>query len=220
MTRCLPIDPRNPAPPFLARAAEVLRQGGILAYPTETLYGLGVDPFNLEALERLYCLKGRPASLPLSLLVRDPEMLRTVVLEIPPGALRILQAFLPGPLTAVLPAARRLPDRLTGGSGKIGVRISSHPLAARLFAVHPFPFTTTSANPTGRPGARNAREVQAYFPEGLDCILDGGPAPGGIGSTVVDLTAEPPVILREGAIPAAELRRFSPIRMRMDRILS
>ena len=208
MTLCLPIDPTHPDPEVLARAAETLRRGGILAYPTETLYGLGVDPFNPEALDRLYDLKGRPASLPVSILVRDFEMLRTVVLEVPPGALRVMKAFLPGPLTVVLPAARRLPERLTAGSGRIGVRISSHPLAARLFQVYPFPITTTSANPTGRPGARDAREVQAYFPGGLDCILDGGTVPGGIGSTVADLTGAAPVILREGAIPGSEIRKL------------
>jgi L-threonylcarbamoyladenylate synthase len=208
MPLCLLIDPSDPDPAALRQAANVLRQGGVVAYPTETLYGLGVSPFDAQALEKLYCLKGRPATLPISILVRDLDMLREVVLEIPPLALRLARAFLPGPLTLVLPASPSLPARVTAGSGKVGVRISSHPLAGPLFGAYPSPITTTSANPTGRPGARTAGEVKAYFPEDLDCILDGGGVPGGPGSTVVDVSADRLVVLREGAIPLGELQEY------------
>ena len=205
VTKLLPIDPLHPESASLDRAAEVLRQGRILAYPTETLYGLGVDPFREESLEGLYRLKGRPAGSPLSVLVRDLAMLQDLVEEVSPSAGQLINSFLPGPLTVVLPARSHLPPRLTGGTGKIGIRISSHPLLTHLFERYPFPITTTSANPSGRPNARDGSQVLAYFPEGIDCILDAGTVTGGIGSTVVDVSEERPRILREGAIAAEQI---------------
>jgi L-threonylcarbamoyladenylate synthase len=205
VSELLPIDPFNPAPDALGRAASALRQGCVVAYPTETLYGLGVNPFREEALERLYRLKGRPSAMPVSILVKDLVMLEEVAHDLSASAMRLVEAFLPGPLTLVLSARPHLSQRLTAGTGKVGIRISAHPLVGQLFASYPAPITTTSANPTGQPGARDARTVLSYFPEGLDCILDAGPAPGGIGSTVVDVTCEAPAILREGAISAREI---------------
>ena len=208
MTLFLPINPENPDPQALQEAACALRQGGIVAYATETLYGLGVDPFQKEALENLYRLKGRPGRWPVSILVKDRDMLCELVREIPSTAKRIMDALLPGPLTVVLPARSHLPERITGGMGKVGVRISPHPLLEHLFAHHTAPITSTSANPTGMPGARDAQGVRVYFPEGVDVILDTGPAPGGTGSTLLDLTTDPPVILREGAIPESRIKEL------------
>jgi len=201
----LPIDPLDPDPEVLTRVASALRQGRVVAYPTETLYGLGVDPFREEALERLYVLKGRPAGMPVSILVKDVAMLHEVAHHLSGAAVRLIEAFLPGPLTLVLPARPHLPQRLTAGTGKVGIRISAHPLVGQLFASYSAPITTTSANPTGQPSARDARTVLSYFPKGLDCILDAGTVPGGTGSTVVDVTGEAPAILREGAISARRL---------------
>jgi L-threonylcarbamoyladenylate synthase len=205
VSQLLSIDPLDPDPEVLTRVASALRQGRVVAYPTETLYGLGVDPFREEALDRLYVLKGRPAGMPVSILVKDVAMLQEVAHDLSGTAMRLIEAFLPGPLTLVLPALPHLPQRLTAGTGKVGIRISAHPLIGQLFASYPAPITTTSANPTGQPSARNARTVLSYFPEGLDCILDAGTVPGGIGSTVVDVTGEAPSILREGAISARRL---------------
>ena len=207
MPLILTVDPYRPDPASLDLAAETLRQGGILAYPTETLYGLGVDPFREDALDRLFRLKGRPAGTPVSVLVRDMEMLQDLVEDVPPRARIVLERFLPGPLTAVLCARGHLPVRLTGGTGKIGVRISPHPVLRHLFDRFPHPVTTTSANRAGRPPAVDAEQARDAFPEGIDCILDAGPAPGGIGSTVVDLTGPDPLILREGALSREELFR-------------
>jgi L-threonylcarbamoyladenylate synthase len=201
----LPIDPLDPDPEVLNHVALAIQQGKVVAYPTETLYGLGVDPFREEALERLYMLKGRPAETPVSILVKDVAMLQEVVHDLPVPAMRLVKAFLPGPLTLVLRARPHLPERLTCGTGKIGIRISSHPFMRHLFSRYAAPITTTSANPTGRPDARDAKEILSYFPEGIDCILDGGPAPGILGSTVVDGTGQEVEILREGAIPSHEI---------------
>jgi L-threonylcarbamoyladenylate synthase len=205
VSELLPIDPLNPDPEVLRRAASALRQGGVVAYPTETLYGLGVDPFREDALDRLYELKGRPSSMPVSILVKDLAMLGEVVHNPSVSAIRLMETLLPGPLTLVLPARPHLSPRLTAGTGKVGIRISAHPFIGLLFASYPAPFTTTSANPTGRPNARDARTIVSYFPQGIDCILDAGPVSGGIGSTVVDVTGEAPVILREGAISAKKI---------------
>ncbi|MEW6444400.1 MAG: L-threonylcarbamoyladenylate synthase [bacterium] len=211
MSLILSVDPANPPDDALAKAADTLRAGGILAYPTETLYGLGVDPFRADALEKLFRLKARPEGLAVSALVRDEAMMRQVVLEVPALASRLVEAFLPGPLTLVLLARPELPERLTAGTGRVGVRISSHPLVARLFSVHTHPFTTTSANPSGMPGARSGAEVAAYFPHGLDCLLDAGPVPGGTGSTVVDVTGAAARILRQGALSREDLARVVPV---------
>ena len=205
MSLLLPTDPFNPAPEVLARAASALRQGRVVAYPTETLYGLGVDPFHEEALEGLYRLKDRPATMPVSILVRDVSMLNEVARDLPGLAIRLIEAFLPGPLTLVLPARPHLPQRLTAGTGKIAVRISAHPLIGHLFSRYPAPITTTSANPTGEPDARDAKRILSYFPQGIDCILDAGPVPGGIGSTVVEATGDAPAILRQGTISEKEI---------------
>ena len=126
MSQLLPIDPRNPDPEVLTRAASALRSGKVVAYPTETLYGLGVDPFQEAALERLYELKGRPGRMPVSVLVRDPAMLLEVAEEPNQPARRLIEAFLPGPLTLILPARPGLPARLTSGTGKVGVRNHSY----------------------------------------------------------------------------------------------
>jgi len=201
----LPIDPLSPAPEALTRAASALRKGRVVAYPTETLYGLGVDPFQAEALEQLYRLKDRPSTMPVSILVRDVVMLNEVACDLPGCAVRLIEAFLPGPLTLVLPAQPHLPRRLTAGTGKIGVRISAHPLMGHLFSRYPAPITTTSANPTGAPNAREAKRILSYFPQGIDCILDAGPVSGGMGSTVVEATGDLPSILREGAISKKEI---------------
>jgi len=200
-----PVDPIHPDETALNRAVEALQQGGILAYPTETLYGLGVDPFKEKALERLFHLKGRSPLSPVSILVRDSLMLREVVSALSPSAETLIKTFLPGPLTIVLPARDTLPEGLTAGTGKIGIRISAYPLMAHLFAGFPFPITTTSVNPSGKPAAKDANEIVSYFSEGIDCLLDAGPVPGGIGSTVVDMTDKDPVIIREGVISSKQI---------------
>ena len=196
----LPLDPACPDPGVLGRAASVLEQGGILAYPTETLYGLGVDPFQSQALLALCRLKKRSRNQAFSILVRDTAMALEVAGRVSPRALRIMEMFLPGPLTVLLAAANHLPRDLTGGTDKIGVRISSHPMMVPFFERFPAPFTTTSANVSGTDPAQDAGQIVATFPEGLHCVLDAGPIRG-VASTVVDLSGNSPMVLREGAIP-------------------
>jgi L-threonylcarbamoyladenylate synthase len=190
--------------PELERAIDALRSGGVVVYPTETLYGLGVDATNAAALRRLVALKGREDGKPISVLVSDAAMLSAVASSISPEARRLMRRFWPGPLTLALPAAAGLSPLLTGGGATIGVRHSSHPLAQALVAGLSRPLSAPSANPAGAAPPRTVEEARAYFGEAVDAYVDGGTLSGGIGSTVVEPTI-PPRIIREGAIPTAEV---------------
>lgn len=176
-----------------------------MVYPTETLYGLGVDATDERALGRLVDLKGREEGKPISVLVGDRAMLDTIAAEVPVAAERLMRRFWPGPLTIAVPARPGVSRRLTAGGGTIGVRCSSHPLAAALVAGLGRPLTAPSANPAGAPPPRTVAEARRYFGDAIDAWVDGGVLPGGVGSTVVDAANEIEII-REGAIPAAEIK--------------
>jgi L-threonylcarbamoyladenylate synthase len=186
-------------------ALVTLRRGGVVVYPTETLYGLGVDATNPSALHRLVTLKVRQAGKPISVLVSDAEMLNGIVVEIPKAAGRLMHAFWPGPLTIVLRARAEVSEVLTAGSGTIGVRISSHPQAAELVRRLGRPLTTPSANPAGARPPVSVEAARAYFGDQVDVYVDAGTLPGEPASTVVEMTGELRVV-REGAIPESALR--------------
>ena len=190
--------------PALRRAVEVLRAGGIVAFPTETYYGLAVDPFNTEALERLFMLKARPVVKPVLVLVREQTQIPQLAAHIPALYSCLMQRFWPGALTLIFPARSSLPWQLTGHTQGIGLRQSPHPAAARLLAAFGRPLTATSANLSGRKAATNAQQATLLFPEGSDnrsFVLDGGETPGGAGSTVVGLRDGVLTCLRDGKIP-------------------
>jgi L-threonylcarbamoyladenylate synthase len=194
------LDPRL----VVQNAVAALRRGGAVVYPTETLYGLGVDATENGALRKLVALKGREEGKPISVLVSDEVMLRTLVAEVPPAAARLMRRFWPGPLTLALPARPGLSPVLTGGGQTVGVRCSSHPLAAALVAGLGRPVTTPSANPAGARPPTKLDEARAYFGDAVDEYVDGGILPGGVGSTVVE--AGPSLrIIRAGAISPAEI---------------
>ncbi|MFQ5328487.1 MAG: L-threonylcarbamoyladenylate synthase [Thermodesulfobacteriota bacterium] len=190
------------SPAALAKAKAIVEQGGIIAYPTETFYGLGVNPYNENAVKRLFHLKGRDFDKPISILVKDAVMLQQVAADIPPVARKFIRQFWPGPLTIILQASPQIPPLLTASTGKIGVRVSDNPTTQKLLDTIDRPLTTTSANPTGRISPVMAEEVAGYFDDNLDLILDGGQLPGRLGSTVVDVTGGTVVIVREGEIAA------------------
>jgi L-threonylcarbamoyladenylate synthase len=181
--------------------------GALVGFPTETFYGLGADPWDREAVKALFALKGRAADSPVALIAADLEAARRVgakgAFDAGTAAERLARAFWPGPLTIVVPAHPDLPAELTAGTGTIGVRVSSHPIAAKL-AAERGAITATSANPSGKPPVTTAAEVSAYFP-GLP-VVDGGTTPGGPPSTVLDCTADPPRIVRAGAVALEALR--------------
>jgi L-threonylcarbamoyladenylate synthase len=183
----------------IARAAQCLRAGGAVVYPTETLYGLGVDAFNVEALERLLRLKVREAGKPVAVLVDDRRMLDTIVAKVSNQAEKLIERFWPGPLTLVFSARPEVPIGLTGGSGTIGARVSGHPTAHELTRALGRPLTAPSANPAGLKPPVRVEEARAYFDDAVDLYLDDGALPGEPPSTVIDVR-DGLRLLRAGAI--------------------
>ncbi|MBW1987351.1 MAG: threonylcarbamoyl-AMP synthase [Deltaproteobacteria bacterium] len=193
---------------LLQEALEILRAGGVVACPTETYYGLAVDAFQEAALNRVLAIKGRAQSKPLLVLVADVQMVEQVALRVPSVALQLMARFWPGPLTLILPASPSLPRQLTAGTGTIGVRQSSHPLVRNLTTAYGSPLTGTSANRSGQPPLVTAIEVEREMGSELALILDSGPCPGGWPSTVLDVTQQPPRLVRPGAIASSALKEY------------
>ncbi|MHB8789815.1 MAG: L-threonylcarbamoyladenylate synthase [Desulfobulbaceae bacterium] len=189
----------------IERAVSLLRAGGIVAFPTETYYGLGVDPLSEDGLVRLFQVKDRPALKPVLVLVADLEQVGLLAREISPTARTLMDRFWPGPLTLVLPARTELSPHLTGGTGTVGVRLSPHPVASELLRTFGGPLTATSANRSGHVPAVTAEEVRLAFGSEVDMILDGGRTPGEKGSTLVGVSGNRITCIREGCIPFAEV---------------
>jgi L-threonylcarbamoyladenylate synthase len=185
----------------------MLRRGDVIVFPTETLYGLGADALNHQAVEKTFQLKGRDARNPIPVLVAGPEMLRNLVAEIPPLAQRLMDRFWPGPLTLVLPGQQDLPKPLLNASGGIAVRISSQSIATQLVQALGRPLTATSANPSGKEPARTLQEAKSYFSGKVKVFLDGGRLNSKSGSSIVEVVGDDIRIIREGDIAAFELER-------------
>jgi L-threonylcarbamoyladenylate synthase len=199
-TERLVVDPVAPSPRVIARAAAVLRGGGLVAFPTETFYGLGAAALDPSAVARIFALKARPASKAVLVLVDSIAMARTVAADIPEAARVLMERHWPGALTLVVRAASRVPAVVTAGTGTIGIRLSSHPVARALVEAVGEPVTAPSANPADLEPPTTADAVTAYFSEGLALVLDAGPTAGGPPSTVLDVTVDPPRVLRAGAV--------------------
>jgi L-threonylcarbamoyladenylate synthase len=197
--RRLAIDVRAPLGPQLAAAADAISRGLVVAFPTDTLYGLAADPRSERALARLFDLKGRDADRVVALAAADLAQVRQVA-QVNDAAARLAEAFWPGPLTLVLPRRPGLEAPLAGGGHTVGIRVPDHPVARALALVCGHPVTATSANRTGRHPLADPGEVVRQLPA-LDLIVDAGPAPGGAPSTVVDLSQGPPILVRSGAVP-------------------
>jgi L-threonylcarbamoyladenylate synthase len=189
----------------LATAAAVLRAGGLVAFPTETVYGLGVDAFDPVAVGRVFAAKGRPADNPLIVHLAEMAQLPRVVARITPLARSLAAAFWPGPLTLVLAAADVVPAATTGGLSTVAVRVPDHPVATALLTLADLPVAAPSANRSGRPSPTTAEHVAADLGAEVDVILDGGACPVGVESTVVDARGDRPVVLREGTITREDL---------------
>jgi L-threonylcarbamoyladenylate synthase len=180
----------------LARAAEALRRGDLVVLPTDTVYGIAAHPALPDAIARVYAVKERPAEKALPLLVASPDQAATLV-EVSPLATRLMAAFWPGGLTLVL--------RACGGADTLAVRMPDHPVPRALVTALGAPLATTSANRSGQPSCTTASGVLAQLPRGYAVLVDAGPSPGGLDSSVLDLTGEVPRLLRAGAISAAAL---------------
>lgn len=189
----------------LDEALRAFKGGGVIAYPTETFYGLCVDPFNKEAVEKLFTLKGRSPKSPISVIISDVSMLNEIAAGVTPSADALMKRFWPGPLTIIFKASSKVPPELLGSTGKIGVRVSGSPVARRLSETLSSPITATSANPTGKSPPNSPEEVIGYFNGTIDILIDGGRLPGRSGSTVVDASGEGIRIVREGEVPTEDI---------------
>ena len=186
----------------LEKAAEIILRGGLVVYPTETFYALGANALNKKAVEEIFRVKKRPLSKPIPIIIADKSWLKDIVIEVPEVAIHLIKKYWPGPLTIVFRASNKLPSNLTGGTGKIGIRVCSHPLAQRLVSLVKVPITATSANISGKPPPNSIESISL---KGID-IIDGGSVLGRVPSTIIDVTSTPPVILRQGAIKITYLK--------------
>jgi L-threonylcarbamoyladenylate synthase len=189
------------------RAIEILKGGGVIAFPTDTVYGLGSDVFNIEAAERIYRVKQRPRHLPLPVLLADSTQLASTVDSVSGIAQFLIRRFWPGGLTLVLPKRSLLPDIITAGSNKVAVRVPGHVVPLALIRGLGAPIIGTSANVSDKPSPVTAEEVEQQLGSQIDLIVDMGKCPGGLESTVVDVTGGTPVILRRGIIPEKEIKK-------------
>ena len=201
------IDPQRPERGLIARAVGIVREGGVMGYPTETVYGLGADPFDRGAVNRIFRIKGRDPGKPISLLIPDVDTLEDIVQEVPALGRELMDRFWPGPLTLVLKASPHLPEELLSGGDSIAVRISSHPIAAALLRKLGGPLTATSANRSDQAPCRSAAEVARIFGDELDLVVDGGPSRTDRPSSIVDVSSGHTVLLREGAVAAEEMEQ-------------
>jgi len=195
------IDPERPEPDRIDEAVAILKNGGVIAFPTETFYGLGADARNEAAIDQIFGIKGRDFNNPILVVIGDAGHLDAFTEDVPAAARKLMEKFWPGPLTIVFRALPSVSPKLTAATGKIGIRLTSHPIARELSCRLGGPLTATSANLSGAPECSSAAEVISQLEGKLDGVVDGGHTPGGKGSTIVDMSSYPPKVLREGMIP-------------------
>jgi L-threonylcarbamoyladenylate synthase len=201
------VDASSPAPETIAAAAAHIRRGGVVAYPTDTLYGLGADPCASDAVQRVFEIKGRPDDKPLPLIASSNEAAERVV-GFTPLARRLAAGFWPGPLTLLLPATAPIAPEVHQGRVRIGIRVPNSAIARALAAAAGGVLTATSANRSGSESSDDPETVALLARHGLDVLLDGGRSPGGLPSTIVDASAQTPALVRPGAVPWERVLEF------------
>ena len=189
----------------LEAAVRILRDGSIAAIPTDTLYGLAADSFNAEAIERVFAIKERPEGMALPILLSDVEQLALVAREVPEAVHLLAETYWPGPLTLIVGRAEGLPERLTAGQTTVAVRVPDHPVPRELARRMGRPITGTSANISGLADPQTLEELRGQVGDRVDCVVNAGPTPAGTASTIIDMTGDRPQLIREGAIPFAEI---------------
>ncbi len=200
-----PVTAEKPTPELLSRTTDILTKGGCLVIPTLCLYGMAANAFDEAAVRRVFSIKERPLTNPILLLIKDRSAVDALVTSISPEAEALMKHLWPGKLTLVFNAAPSIPDIITAGTGKVGLRVPSHPVARAVTEAVPFPITGTSANISKEGGVSDVRDLDSRIVNGADLILDAGCLKGGSGSTVVDVTSTPIKILRQGSTPSAEI---------------
>lgn len=205
MTRIIDVRKHSDLRAAILETAVVLARGGLVAFPTDTVYGLGAHPLMENAVKKIYEVKGRPEEKALPLLLADNSQLELTAREISGAARRLAERFFPGALTLVLFKSDAIPDWVTGGDKKVALRVPDHNVPRALARALGFPIIGTSANRSGFPAACDALEVMEQIGNDIDLLLDGGPCPGGTPSTVLDITIMPPKIVREGTVSWQEI---------------
>lgn len=199
------VDPEAPQRDAIEEAATWIRDGGVIAVPTDTLYGLAADPYNPAAIARVFEVKGRGAERALPLVAADIAQVRREIGPLTPSAERLVERFWPGPLTLILTAPARLADAVTGGTGRVGVRVPAYEVTRAVCAAVGYPITATSANVSGQPATDNPDVVERTLGDRLDVLLDTGSTPGGLPSTIVDVSGPSPRLVRSGPISWDEI---------------
>ena len=202
------VDPEAPQRDALQEAAKWIRQGGLVALPTDTLYGLAADPFRSDAVARVFTVKGREAGRALPLIAADAAQIATHLGPLSPIADRLAAKFWPGPLTLLIPAPAALARDVTGGTGRVGVRVPAHDIARAICRAADRPITATSANRSGQPATSDPEEVERMLGEDVDLLIDTGPTRGGAPSTIVDMTGLAPRLVRAGAVSWDEIQAW------------
>lgn len=192
----------------LEEPAKIIKDGGIVIFPTETVYGIGANGLNAEAVKKIYDLKKRPLSKPINLLVNSIEMIEKVARDITPLEYAIIKEFFPGPLTIILQKKEIVPDIVTANGTTVGVRMPANEIALELIKKAGVPLATPSANISDRPSKTNIKDVMSDFSEGVDCFIDGGESKIGIASTIVQVINGVPHILRQGTITEEQINRL------------
>lgn len=207
IAKIVSVDPHDPKPGAISRAAEAIAAGGVVIFPTHGLYGLAADAFNPDAVRRIFQIKGRASNKPLLVLISDSADLHRLVSATSRSTQNLMRCFWPGGVTFVMPAREELALELTGGSKKIGVRRTAHPVAMALVRAVGGPLTGTSANISGAGGCARISDIDPALIDAVDLVLDCGALAGGPGSTVVDVSDAEPVILRQGAVDGRKILR-------------
>ena len=203
--KIIQVDPLNPRNDHINATSQIIKNGGVIVFPTQYLYGLGADALNDKAVDRIFEIKQRSYDKPFLVLIPNRKDLTEFVQHVSLTAEHIMNCFWPGAVTLIFTAKDTLPTNLTADTGKIGIRMPHHPVALALSMAVGVPLTATSANITGGLGCSTVSDIDPRISDKVDLILDAGPLKGGIGSTVVDVTVDPPIILREGAISAKDI---------------
>lgn len=201
----LTIDARRPDPAAVAEAAAVIAASGLVVAPTDTLYGLAANPFDRAAVARVFAAKGRGGDQALPLVAADLAQVTTAIGALPPVGARLAQHYWPGPLTLLMPAPPTLALAVSGGTGRVGLRVPDHAVMRALCAACGFPLTATSANRSGLPPTADPTTIDETLASAVDVLLDAGPTPGGPPSTILDVSGAEPVLVRPGAIAWKEI---------------
>ncbi len=211
MSRIIEVDPENPDVEKLKEAAEVIRNGGLVVFPTETVYGLGANAFDEKACKKIFIAKGRPQDNPLIVHISSMDMLKDVASEVPKNALKFIERLWPGPLTVILRKKKGVPDVVTANLETVAVRMPSHPVARKLIELSQVPIAAPSANLSGKPSPTRFEHVLEDMNGRADVLINGGETPFGIESTIIDFTKDPPVLLRPGPLTPEQLSEIGKI---------